>query len=177
MSNLSQTPSVLYTDRLLLRSPEAADAKAIQTLIHNPKIAEMTATIPYPYPLSAAKEWIKHVSLMRAEGLIAAYLICHRECREIMGVISLKRLSNMDINIAYWLGEAYWGNGVCTEAGKKILAMAEGLKISPVIARHLKGNEGSRGVLLKLGFKELGEEIMNHRGSDASFICYRYEDP
>ena len=176
MSSLGQAPSILHTERLLLRPPRATDAKAIQSLAQNPKIAEMTATIPYPYPLSAAEEWIEQVNVMRSDHRLAVYLICHRERDEVMGVISLRQLSNSEINLAYWLGEDFWRNGFCTEAGEAILAMTEDLKISPVIAKHLKGNEGSRAVLLRLGFNQTGEEVVDHRGGSEPIVCYRYKD-
>ena len=78
MSQLQPSPSHLHTDRLILRVPELSDADAITALAHNPKIASMTATIPYPYPRVAAEGWIEHVMLMRQQGLIWAYLICQR---------------------------------------------------------------------------------------------------
>jgi len=93
-----------------------------------------------------------------------------------MGVISLKQLSNSEINLAYWLGEVYWRNGFCTEAGEAVLAMTEDLGISPVIATHLKGNVGSRAVLLRLGFHQTGEEVVDHRGGSEPIVCYRYTD-
>ena len=52
MSILSDLPLILQTERIKLRPPLLADAHVIASLVHNPKIAPTTATIPYPYPLS-----------------------------------------------------------------------------------------------------------------------------
>ena len=172
MTSLEQTPQKLSTQRLLLRTPCSNDAPAIAKLAHNPKIAEMTATIPYPYPLTAAESWIKHVQEQRQQGNIAAYLICHHEDQQVMGVISLRRFSDGDVNLAYWLGEHYWGHGFCTEAGVAILHMAKQFEIQPVIARHLASNEASKSVLLRLGFQKVGSETSLHRNTQQHFICY-----
>ena len=51
-------PIQLSTERLILRKPQATDVSAIIKHINNPKIAEMTANIPYPYTEDGAIFWI-----------------------------------------------------------------------------------------------------------------------
>ena len=74
------------------------------------------------------------------------------------------------MNLAYWLGEHYWGQGVCSEAGHRLLGMAKDLEIRPIIAKHLVGNDPSQKVILRLGFQPMGQEVHNHRGQDHTFL-------
>lgn len=172
MSTLSDLPQVLQTERLKLRPPQVTDAPVIASLAHNPKIAAMTATIPYPYPLSAAQEWIEHVEDSRQRGLVAAYLICRQSDEQVMGVISLRVMTTNEVNLAYWLGEPYWGQGFCSEAAHTLLNMAKTQKIGLIIAKHLAGNTPSQAVIRRLGFQMIGQEAHNHRGQDHTFIAY-----
>ena len=167
MPALIEAPQVLHTQRLLLRPPQSNDAPIIADLAHNPKIAYMTATIPYPYPRSAAEEWIQRVNQLRPQGTLLVYLICKRDDQKPMGAISLREFTNGDLNLAYWLGEPYWGHGFCTEAGRLVLDMAfNQLKVPKVVAKHLAINDPSKRVILRLGFQKVGTEISEIRSED-----------
>ena len=172
MPILSDLPLILQTERIILRPPQIADAPVIASLAHNPKIAAMTATIPYPYPLSAAQGWIEQIREMRQQGLVAAYLICRQSDEQVMGVISLKIIKTDEVNLAYWLGERYWGQGFCSEAGHLLLNVARNMEIKPIIAKHLVGNEPSKKVILRLGFQMTGQEVHTHRGQEHTFNAY-----
>ena len=172
MLSFVDAPYALYAHRITLRPPQHSDTQAITQLANNPKIAAMTATIPHPYPLSAAMEWVKAVAIQRQNGQTLAYLICNRNNENVMGVISLKTLSDGATNLAYWLGEPYWGCGFCTEAGHLILKLAKQLNLTKIVAKHLDTNQPSKKVLLRLGFKEIRTEKSNHRGEEMCFVCY-----
>ena len=172
MSKLFDLPMILQSERIKLRPPLLSDAPVITNLAHNVKIAEMTATIPYPYPLSAAQGWIERVRELRQQGLVAAYLICGQSDEQVMGVISLKLMTTTEVNLAYWMGEDYWGQGFCSEAGHMLLDQAKKQDIKPIIAKHLVGNQPSQKVILRLGFQLDGQEIHNHRGQEHIFISY-----
>ena len=44
---------------LILRPPQAEDAKAVTTLANDIRIAQNTTRIPYPYALSDARAWLR----------------------------------------------------------------------------------------------------------------------
>ena len=52
--------------------------------------------------------------------------------------------------VTYWLGRAYWGQGIATAALKTFLAR-------PIYARVAKDNLRARRVLAKCGFEIIGE--------------------
>ena len=68
--------------------------------------------------------------------------------------------------VTYWLGKAYWGQGIATWALKEFLAHHN--PIRPIYARVAKDNLGSRRVLEKCGLRIIGESkgFANARGED-----------
>lgn len=49
---------ILTSDRLLLRPFTVTDASRVQNLAGKREIADTTVSIPHPYSLSQAEEWI-----------------------------------------------------------------------------------------------------------------------
>src|SRR5579864_9330250 len=103
---------VLATERLLLRAPQAADAKAIASLINDRRIAENTARIPHPYGLADAHAYLAEVNRDPSEP---SFLIALRD-GTIIGGCGIHVLSGRDPELGYWIGVPYWGRGYVTEA-------------------------------------------------------------
>ena len=68
--------------------------------------------------------------------------------------------------VSYWLGKAYWGMGLATQALKEFLAHHNPAR--PIYARVAKDNLGSRRVLEKCGFQVIAEALgfANARGQE-----------
>jgi len=81
---------------------------------------------------------------------------------ELIGVMDLFRsASDAILEIGYWIGKPYWGQGLSTEAAKGIIDEAkETLGVKALLAGAFADNQGSLRVLEKLGFKPTGEEEM-----------------
>ena len=60
-----------------------------------------------------------------------------------------------DLSVGYWLGRAYWGQGVATRA---LAAFLRQVPARPLHARVAKHNHGSIRVLEKCGFAIVGED-------------------
>ncbi len=60
-----------------------------------------------------------------------------------------------DHEVTYWLGRAYWGRGIATDALKAFL---EEDPQRPMFGRVVKDSVGSRRVLEKCGFEVCGED-------------------
>jgi RimJ/RimL family protein N-acetyltransferase len=67
--------------------------------------------------------------------------------------------------VTYWLGKAFWGQGIATRA---LAAFLERMTARPVYARAAKDNAGSLRVLEKCGFTITGEGkgFANARGAE-----------
>lgn len=57
--------------------------------------------------------------------------------------------------VGYWLGKAYWGKGIATQALTEYISI---VKTRPLMAHVARHNIGSRRVLEKCGFKVIGED-------------------
>ena len=68
--------------------------------------------------------------------------------------------------VTYWLGRAYWGQGIAAAALKTFLAQQN--QTRPIYARVAKDNLPSRRVLEKCGFQMIGESqgFANARGQE-----------
>ena len=76
----------------------------------------------------------------------------------LYGAIALsnnKKFNNGEL--AYWIGEEFWGNGYATEAAQAILRFAfDEKKYHKVFARYFHSNQASGRVMQKLGMKKEG---------------------
>jgi RimJ/RimL family protein N-acetyltransferase len=79
--------------------------------------------------------------------------------------------------VTYWLGRAYWGQGLATWALQEFLAHHN--QTRPIYARVAKDNLGSRRVLEKCGFKVIGETTgyANARGKEIEELILELPAP
>lgn len=86
------------------------------------------------------------------------FAVCDRQTGTVYGAIALtdhQRYENGEI--AYWIGEEFWGKGYATEASKAILDFAFHVKkYHKVYARHFASNPASGQVIQKMGMKQEG---------------------
>lgn len=71
--------------------------------------------------------------------------------------------------VGYWLGRAYWGRGVATEALRMFLAEHETTR--PVYAYVATHNVASVRVLEKCGFERIGSAVAGHDGVEEMLMC------
>ena len=86
---------------------------------------------------------------------------------EVVGYVSSYEEDGQP-EVTYWLGKAYWGQGVATRALATFLKTASTKR--PIHARVAQDNRGSLRVLQKCGFvvKSEGIGFANARGRDVS---------
>jgi RimJ/RimL family protein N-acetyltransferase len=151
-------PPTLTTARLVLRPFTAADADAVQALLRDREVASTTAMIPHPYPDGAAATWIAtHEPRHRArEAAVLAMTL--RDEGEVIGAIELRvEAPHRRGELGYWLGRAYWGRGLATEAADALLRWGvRELGLHRVHAAHMTRNPASGAVLRKIGMRHEG---------------------
>lgn len=76
--------------------------------------------------------------------------------------------------IGYWLGQRYWGNGIATQAVRQFVQIET---TRPLYARVAKDNLGSKRVLEKGGFVQVGEDqgFAHARGTEIEEFIFRLE--
>lgn len=167
---------IIETERLTLRPFRLEDAEDVTKLCDNYNIYKTTLHIPYPYTLESAKEWILSHEQNRKEDTLYQFAITDKNSGELYGSISLSnRKIHKNGEIAYWLGEEFWGRGFVTEASKAIIQFAFKEKnFHRVFAYYLKINPASGRVMEKCGMTYEGTQ-KDHIYKDGTFLdlyCY-----
>jgi RimJ/RimL family protein N-acetyltransferase len=144
------TGPALETERLCLRPLQRADAGAIARLANDRRIAENTASMPHPYTLADAEDFLRRVETSPSEVAFAITL----NDDTLIGACGLKRDRSNATEIGYWLGVPYWGQGYATEAARALIDHAFGdLGLDHLEADARVSNPASRRVLEKCGFQ------------------------
>lgn len=153
--NLNKT---ITTKSLVLRLFQKSDAVAVTKLCNNYNIYKNTLYLPYPYSIEDALSWIEHHLDNFNANKSYEFAITDKESGELYGAIALS--NNQKFNngeLAYWIGEKFWGNGYATEAAQAILNFAfEEKQYHKVFARYFNSNPASGRVMQKLGLKKEG---------------------
>jgi RimJ/RimL family protein N-acetyltransferase len=164
----------LSTGRLAVRAPRPEDAGELARLVNDAGVARMTTSIPHPYPADAAGAFLERMAEAdaRRERLFAV------EVREqgfagLLGFHPAPDSAWADaVEVGYWLGRPYWGQGYMTEALTAALVWAGGhWGRRFVLAGHFADNPASGQVLVKAGFLYTGEVVTRYslaRREDAS---------
>jgi RimJ/RimL family protein N-acetyltransferase len=146
---------VLKTERLTLRPPQAADARAIARIANDRRIAENLRRLPHPYSRADAEAFLDALAAERRE----AVFIIESEAAPV-GMIGLDFGHDQGPEIGYWLGVAHWGKGFATEAVRAVIDYAfEEHAIDDLAAGARVTNPASRRVLEKCGFQWTGVQL------------------
>jgi RimJ/RimL family protein N-acetyltransferase len=77
------------------------------------------------------------------------------EGTRLVGSVGLSRDGDK-VELGYWIGRPYWGQGYATEAARALLSLAKVLGHRRLVAGHFVDNPASGRVLRKLGFCPTG---------------------
>ena len=150
---------------IALRQVQRADANEVALLLEDGRVALGTATIPFHYGLGDAERWIE--SLATANSNRIEYAISEQDSGKFLGAISCATVGAEaeTANVAYWVGQRYWGRGIATRAlALLLLDPAICGRYSILEGRHLDANRASGRVLEKNAFRVVGHEMNQWRG-------------
>ncbi|MBO4339528.1 MAG: GNAT family N-acetyltransferase [Clostridia bacterium] len=144
---------ILETERLILRPWEETDAEELYKYAKDDRVGPPAG-------------WKPHTSIENSLEIIRTilsepetYAIILKETGLPIGSIGLMRNSDLaergdEVELGYWLGVPYWGRGFVPEASAELIRYAfEDLKVNRVWCGYSDGNEKSKRVQEKLGFK------------------------
>ena len=113
-------------------------------------------TFPHPYTEECAELFVSAVEKMQDKGLFYAIV---SEGKAIGGIdlTLMEDVHSTQAELGYWLNPAFWGNGIMTEAVRRICAEAfEKLPVNRIQAQVFGENIASFRVLEKCGFQREG---------------------
>ena len=106
---------------------------------------------PHPYTLADAETWIERATGERPPTQFAIEV--EGEAAGGIGVFLQRDVERRSAELGYWLGEAYWGRGVMTEAVRRFTPAAfEAFDLLRIYAVVFEWNPASCRVLEKAGF-------------------------
>ena len=153
-------PTLIETDRLVLRAIELSDASAIFDYAKNPIVSEHTLWEPHQ-TLADSTSYIKdYVLPYYAKGVPEPYGIALKNAPEkIIGTVGAFWTSRhaKAMELAYALSEKHWGKGYMPEAARAVMnkcIQEYGLK--RVQARCVVENDKSATVMKKIGMQHEG---------------------
>ena len=141
------------TERLILRPWEEGDAEECYKYSKDPRVGP-AAGWPVHTDVENTRQIIRDI-LMVPE----TYAIVLKETGLPVGSVGLHFHSDLaqkddECELGYWIGVPYWGRGLVPEASREMLRHAfEDLGMARVWCGYYEGNEKSRRVQEKLGFK------------------------
>ncbi len=147
--------TTIETPRLLLRRWQDGDAHDLFEYASDPEVGPVAG-------------WPPHQSVEESRQIVQTvfaapetYAVCLKQDGRAIGAIGLKFGDGADLadadneaELGYWLGRPFWGQGIMTEAAGAVLRRAfQDMGLARVWAGYYDGNERSRRVLEKCGFR------------------------
>ena len=138
----------------------------------------MTNGFPSPYTCESAERFIALASHDRPRK-IQAILFDNKVCGSI-GIYPQFDIFKLNAELAYWLGEPYWGKGIMNQAVRLMCDYAfSSWKLQRIYARPFGRNTASQRVLEKAGFT-LEYSLQNNLFKDGKLedeLCYGLRNP
>ena len=140
------------TPAIHLRPWTLADLDSLVHHANNPRIAGwLTNVFPHPYHAADGRAFIQRIDQDQPRRVFA--IDRAGEGIGSVGIFPKDDIFCKNAEIGYWLGEAYWGQGIMVEAVKLIVAYGWAtFDLHRIYARPFGENRGSIRVLEKAGF-------------------------
>ena len=148
----------IESQRLILRNWEYEDIEDIIDGLNNIEVAKWMTSVPYPYTRNDAKNFIE-IAKNNDENVKIALAIVLKENNKVIGGTEIRNINKKDGTASggIWLNEKYQRNGYGTEAFSiRNKYCFDVLGLRRIDNGYFKGNEKSRKMQLKLGYKDEG---------------------
>jgi RimJ/RimL family protein N-acetyltransferase len=149
-----------YTQRLIIRHANLADAHTLLALVNQPNFIKHIGDKKI-YSLNSAKRYIKEAFIAAHEQQGFGPYIVTLQNNEVIGIVGFYQRSALQFpDLGFALIAGFDGHGYIHEAALALLAHTEDFGISTVCAITNPDNMASQNVLLKLGFKHRGSAYL-----------------
>lgn len=151
----------LETPHLWLRWLRAPDAPAITAFASLAAVAQMTASIPHPYPPGEASRFILNARGVTAAGhALILGITLKNKARTLIGIVGAQRGDLREIEIGYAITPSHAGRGYAAEATSALVDTVFNLTEARMVTANTRViNPASRRVLEKCGFVKVGTSL------------------
>jgi len=148
--------NILETNRLILRHLLPNDLDSLFALYSDPEIRRYFPEGTLTYEETKEElEWFLNGHPAHPE--LGLWATIHKETGEFIGRCGLLPWTieqRPEVEVAYLLGKAYWGQGLGTEAARALVHYGfEQLHLSRLICLIVPGNQASGKVARKIGMR------------------------
>ena len=167
----------LETGRLLLRRLTPDDAYAVwRNWGSDPVVYEYMTTPLMPQP-DDVRLFLERKMRAYESELTYYWAIVPRDTLECVGMVTVTEVGSYSKtgNLAYALGQPWWGRGYAKEASERVLELMFGeVGLKLIYGCHFVGNDRSGGTLRSLGMRYMGrsDTPVFHRGKQRYFESY-----
>lgn len=153
------TQPTIQAKRLILRPLRPDDAPALSRLAGRREIADTTISVPHPYSVEQARQWIANNTELLAQGRFYVFAMEARRESALVGTIGLREVDreHSQAELGFWVAVEQWGQGYASEAAQGVLAFGfKQLGLNRIYAHHMVRNPASGRVLSRIGMKQEG---------------------
>jgi RimJ/RimL family protein N-acetyltransferase len=142
----------LALDTCVVRSWQASDVTSLAVHANNRQIWEnLRDRFPHPYTKTHGQDFVRRVLASQTQTSFA--IDVGGDAVGGIGFMLRDDVERVSAEIGYWLGEAWWGRGICTEALRAMTHYAiEHHGLTRVFAVPYARNTASQRVLEKAGY-------------------------
>ena len=139
--------------RCAVRRFVPADAGCIAAVANDRRIwLQLRDLFPHPYRLADAENYIARVASI--DPPLSLAIVVDERAIGGVGLQPMTDVNRRSAEIGYWLGAAYWGRGIATEAVNLVTDWAFGAHgLLRIFAQPFAANSASRRVLEKAGYQ------------------------
>ncbi|MFN0245508.1 MAG: GNAT family N-acetyltransferase [Kofleriaceae bacterium] len=177
---VSELPLVLATKRLTLRPYMLADVDALWPHVSDPRLPPQMSWNAHANK-DETRAFVQRCIRGVTEGNGITWAILHDN--ELVGAIGLHGITFKHIawrvdraELGYWVGIPFHRRGFMTEAATEVVRFAfETLGLHKITVGCLDGNDGSRKIIERLGFRFIGRREDDVWRDGAWHAHLRYE--
>jgi len=157
---------------LELRKFSTEDAETVARLVGDPEVSRWTSSIPHPYTLQDAKDWIAGLTKAAERQPFAVELD-----GELVACVAFWPHDRDSVEVGYWVGKAYWSRGIGSQALKALLGSSIFPSDKTVIAKIMTDNTGSQKVLQNNGFSYTSDCSISKNGQNVEAKLFTRDKP
>ena len=167
---MSLPTPIIESERMVLTVAMPTDAEDVVELFGTPEASANTLTLPYPYTLADAHEFVERVRVGVEADVKITFVIRRLDDKRAVGTIGITiEPEHRRAELGYIIGKEHWGNGYATEACGAVIAYSfDTLGLHKLTAAWFTDNPASGRVLEQLGFENEGT-VREHFFRDGRF--------
>jgi RimJ/RimL family protein N-acetyltransferase len=139
---------------IILRPWSIDDAHRLAEIADNKNIADnLRDLFPYPYSVRDARKWLRSILRINSPPRNFA-IVLDKTIVGNIGILTKEDVYRKNIEIGYFIGEKYWGQGIAVKAIKAVTSYAfSNFDIVRVYAETYADNQRSRRALENAGLR------------------------